>query len=307
MDDIIAVFNNEYEARDFLTYLNSKHKNIEFTIECENDKTLNFLDVTLNTSDGKLSTSIYRKSTFTGLLMNYFSFTPMAYKIGLVRCLIDRIYKINNSWAGFDCDLNKLFSILKRNLYPQNLCNKIAHNYLQQKRNIDNSDKNPDDKPPDKIKHFFKLPYVGEMSNNIKHKLKIICERYCKDIEVNIAFQSYKIGSVFSTKDKLGNMSKPMTVYKFCCARCNSCYIGETTKVASVRANEHLFSDKLSAVHKHLLSNPECKAVSDISCFSAIDHAETQFQLKIKQSFHINWENPVLNKQMKHYNVQLSL
>jgi len=155
VDDIIAVFNNEYEARDFLTYLNSKHKNIEFTIECENDKTLNFLDVTLDTSGGKLSTRIYRKPTFTGLLMNYFSFTPMTYKIGLVRCLIDRIYKINNSWAGYDCDLNKLFSILKRNLYPRNLCNKIAHNYLELKRNIDNSDKNPVDKPPDKIKHFL--------------------------------------------------------------------------------------------------------------------------------------------------------
>ena len=38
VDDIIAVFNNEYEARDFLTYLNSKHKNIEFIIECEMKK-----------------------------------------------------------------------------------------------------------------------------------------------------------------------------------------------------------------------------------------------------------------------------
>ena len=246
--------------------------------------------------------SIYRKSTFTGLLLNYFSFTPKWYKIGLIRCLIDRIYRVNNTRPGFDDDLSKLFSILGRNSYPQQLSNKIASNYLDQKLNPQNSDKKTY-----KIEQFFKLPFLGQVSIQTKNKIKSICEKYCKDVNIKIAFQSFKIGSLFSTKDKLGKMSKPMTVYKFCCARCKSCYIGETIKVASVRAREHLFSDKLSAVYKHLNSNPQCKAVSDISCFSAIDHADTQFKLKIKESFHIQWEKPILNKQIKHYNVKLSL
>ena len=59
-----------------------------------------------------------------------------------------------------------------------------------------------------------------------------------------------KTKNKFSTKDKLGKMSKSMKVYRFCCARCKSCYNGEATKVVTVRAKEHLFTDKLSAANK---------------------------------------------------------
>ena len=106
-----------------------------FTIECEKRQSFKFLDVKLDTSSGKLKTSIYRKSTITGLLLNYFSFTPKWYKIGLIRCLVDRIYRVNNTKPDFDDELSKLFSILGRNSYPQQLSNKIASNYLDQKLN----------------------------------------------------------------------------------------------------------------------------------------------------------------------------
>ena len=116
-----------------------------------------------------------------------------------------------------------------------------------------------------------------------------------------------KIGSLFSSKDTLSRMSKPMTVYKFCCARCKSCYIGETTKVATVRGLEHLHTDKESSVYKHLQAKPECRSACDISCFTAIDHADTSYRLKIKEALHIQWNKPILNKQIKHYTVQLNL
>ena len=50
---------------------------------------LPFLDVLLSkqsVSDrqGSFITSVYRKKTYTGLLTNYFSFTPFKYKLGLI-------------------------------------------------------------------------------------------------------------------------------------------------------------------------------------------------------------------------------
>ena len=38
-------------------------------------------------------TSVFRKKTYTGLLTNYFSFTPFQYKLGLIKTFIDRAYK----------------------------------------------------------------------------------------------------------------------------------------------------------------------------------------------------------------------
>ena len=275
VDDVIAVFNNENEACSFLDYLNNRHANIEFTMECEEHKILNFLDVKLDISNVELKTSIHRKSTFSGLLTNYFSFTPMRYKIGMARCLLDRIYKINSTSLGFNCDVKKLFSILSRNAYPRDLCNKIKQNYLDQKGEISTNEENSEPN-----ESYFKLPFIGQKSVWTQKRVNSLISKFCKDVNVKMVFLPFKVGSLFSTKDKLSKMSKPMTVYKFCCARCNSCYIGETTKVPTVRALEHLETDKLSSVYKHLKANPECKAACDISCFTAIDNAETKFKLK---------------------------
>ena len=59
----------------------------------------------------------------------FISFTSMSYKIGLVKCLIDRAYRINHTWLGFDLDLKKVFNILKKNSYPEYLLGNITRNY----------------------------------------------------------------------------------------------------------------------------------------------------------------------------------
>ena len=68
VDDIFCLFNNEKDADDFLGFLNEQHKNIKFTIEKEMNKRLPFLDVLIS-NNATFSTSIFRKNTFTGLLL----------------------------------------------------------------------------------------------------------------------------------------------------------------------------------------------------------------------------------------------
>ena len=84
-------------------------------------KKLAFLDVFIDVSSNCTKTSIFRKSTFTGLLTNFNSFTSFSYKSGLIKCLIDRAYKINNFWSSFHDDLNKIKDILSKNCYPTHL------------------------------------------------------------------------------------------------------------------------------------------------------------------------------------------
>ena len=59
------------------------------------------------------------KNTFTGLLTNYFSFAPLNYKLGLVRTLLDRVYKINNSWFSFHLDVKKLIFLPRKTVFRQ--------------------------------------------------------------------------------------------------------------------------------------------------------------------------------------------
>ena len=141
----------------------------------------------------------------------------------------------------------------------------------------------------------------------MKAKLKAICNKYCKNIDVRLVFQSPKLSSAFSTKDNLSDMFKSLVVYKFCCASCNACYIGHTTRHFITRINEHLGADKMSHVLKHLNGNPQCKEMCDESCFAIIDSGMTEFETKIKEDMHIEWEKPVLNTQIKHLKMTLSL
>ena len=49
---------------------------------------------------------------------NFFSFTSFSYKVGFIRTLVDRTFKVNNTWAGFLKDVSNLIHILKKNLFP---------------------------------------------------------------------------------------------------------------------------------------------------------------------------------------------
>ena len=76
VDDTFLLFKSSEHAKLFLDYLNSKHPNIEFTSDIEVNNTLSFLDINITRGE-QLSTSIYRKPTYTGLLSKFSAFSPL--------------------------------------------------------------------------------------------------------------------------------------------------------------------------------------------------------------------------------------
>ena len=96
---------------------------------------------------------------------------------------------------------------------------------------------------------------------------------------------------------------KSNVVYKLNCGGCNATYIGETTRHFTTRVTEHLERDKESHIYKHLRTNACCMQASDASCFSILDQARTEFQLKMKEGMYIQWEKPSLNRQVRSYKV----
>lgn len=130
VDDIFAVFDCKDDALNFFEYLNSRHPNITFSLECESNRSLPFLDINISMKNQTLCTCVYRKPTYTGLLMNFFSFVPFCYKSGLVRTLIDRTFKINNTWSSFHSDVVKLRSIFCKNLFPPRFFDRALYNFI---------------------------------------------------------------------------------------------------------------------------------------------------------------------------------
>ena len=110
--------------------MNSKHKNIKFTIETEDSNNFSFLDVKITYKNKRFVTSIFRKATFNGVYTNYDSFILENYKIGLVHTLLFRLFKIYSSMGNFYTELEHLRSIFKCNNYPINITDQCIKKFL---------------------------------------------------------------------------------------------------------------------------------------------------------------------------------
>ena len=302
----MCMFKSVNDVDPFLEYLNTRHNNIKFTVEREVDGKLPYLDVLVDrVKSSKISTSLYRKKTFTGLMMNFTSYCTFSYKIGLIKTLVDRIYKINNSWLTLDHDINELHDILMKNQFPRNLIDKYIKSYL-------NNQLAPKSAPVDESTRvskmrYIKLPYVGSLSGITQLKINRIIKNYCKDVSIKLVFTSFKVSSYFTCKDALPSDIKSGVVYKFTCAGCNTSYIGETSRHISIRIADHLGKDKASHVFKHWQEKSDCKQKCDSSCFSVLDSAPTDYQRKLKEAMFIQWQKPVLNKQVNHLSLSISV
>ena len=70
---------------------------------------------------------------------------------------------------------------------------------------------------------YFELPYIGNISHHIKNKLSKLCKEFCKEnVNINLAFSSFKIKNYFSYKGPIPDDLKSFLVYKFTWASCSS-------------------------------------------------------------------------------------
>ena len=130
VDDCFLLFRSLDHVPLFLNYLNRQHPNISFTSELEKDGKLPFLDVDITRLNGKFSTSVYRKPTFTGLFTNFHSFIPLAYKRYLISCLLYRIYNLCSSYENFHTQLEVIRKLFNLNGFPSHIFDRLVHRFL---------------------------------------------------------------------------------------------------------------------------------------------------------------------------------
>ena len=99
---------------------------------------------------------------------------------------------------------------------------------------------------------------------------------------------------MFGVKDPIPCGLHTCVVYKFLCAGCTACTVGETSRRLSTCTREHLVSDRTSHIFICQHHSPQCRTLCSEECFNILDHASTTFQRKIKEAIHIQWEKPTL-------------
>ena len=156
--------------------------------------------------------------------------------------MIDSSFKICNNWNSFHNDIGNIKSNLIKNAYPPLSIGKVIKKYLDYKFS---SNHNQLKDTPDV--HYFKLPYIANLSHHIKNKFSKLCKEFCEEyFNIKLVFNSFKIKNDFSDKDPIPDDLKSFLVYKFTCASCSSGCDGEICRNFKTRIEEHIKKDNKS-------------------------------------------------------------
>ena len=102
VDDMFSLVRSADHLEAFASYLNSKHKNIEFKYEKKSNNSLSFLDILISRSDNGFKIFVYLRPTFSGLYSKFNSFIYDQYKIGLIFTLLFiRSFSIVSDFSRF--------------------------------------------------------------------------------------------------------------------------------------------------------------------------------------------------------------
>jgi len=221
------------QLNGLLAKFNSFHHRIEFTMEMERKgDRLNFLDLTIIKQGNTLVFDWFRKPTFSGRFLNFYSHHPFTHKRGTMYSLIDRVFRLSHP-EFHEKNFDLIIKILLDNGYPLDLIfssiRRRLHTLIYSNKKITSNEKEDNSRLP-----YFTIPYVFCIAK------KFI--QFFKNITFSkLAFTCFNKLSKFIKvhKDVLPVLSRSNVVYKINCSVCDASYVGQTKRTLNTRVNEH--------------------------------------------------------------------
>ena len=128
IDDVFSIFDKSQDYVPFLNFINSLHRNLEFTVEVATNS-LPFLDVNVVLGSQGVELTVYRKPTNTDVVLNFRAVAPPLWKAGLILCMLHRARKVCSSMLSFDREVDTLRSIFGKNGYPADFFNRVVQKF----------------------------------------------------------------------------------------------------------------------------------------------------------------------------------
>jgi hypothetical protein len=300
VDDIFAVFPDSSTHHSFLEHLNNLHTNLAFTVEVANGP-FPFFDIEIDINGDGVDTWVFRKKTHTGVMLNFNAIVPNVWKVGLIRCLLNRAKQICSSDALFSKEVCKLKKMFLDNGYPKIYFERAYEKFLSPSR-VEVLGESENEETLGR-RYTFGIPYVGTASREYKKKITGLIKEHL-DVDISAYFTSCKVGSFFSLKSKTPFALKACVVYKFQCLNdADNTYIGESKRHIVTRANDHLNpKGKITEIKSHIFACDTCKTSRKsgqltVENFSILKQCKNEYKTRIAEALLIKKLRPRLNKQ----------
>jgi hypothetical protein len=237
VDDTFVIWSHGRETLpQFLDFLNSQHRNIQFTMEIEQNNQLPFLDVLVKKNeDGTLGHRVYRKPTHTDRYLHATSHHHPTQKNSVISSLIYRALTISEP-TSLNEELEHLNQVLTKNGYKSKDIHRTTERLKNKISNSTNMNTSSEKEEEKEVKKWTILPYLQGTTERIsrilgKHNIKVIFKPQNKIAQL-----------LPNPKDSRPHLETP-GVYRIPCS-CGKVYIGETGRKISTRIKEHQRSAK---------------------------------------------------------------
>ena len=114
----------------FVDYMNKQHKCLKFTSEAEYDNSFSFLDIKITHHNKQLKTSVYRKTTFSGVFTHCESYVDQRDKKSLTDTLLFCCFSICSDNTSFHLEVENLREISKKNSYSSGIIEQPIRSFL---------------------------------------------------------------------------------------------------------------------------------------------------------------------------------
>ena len=308
VDDTFCLFNSMEDAELFLQFINNIDPSIKFTLEGEVDGKLEFLDTVIynnhvdengNTLNSKPIFDTRERATNKGLYFHFDSCTPLVYKIGLIKSLLNTAIQVCSTWTLFDLEVNRLSKVFQRNGFPLYIIQRCVKTAIDKFVSKDTTAQgNNDSSLPNKY-YNLSLPYLGECSIQLQKQIyKLVALAY-PNYKLRIIFKKqFCIKDMFCYKDVLPVSCESWCVYSAQCDSCSAVYIGKTMNLLHQRffksPEGHLYkNNRKSVLLDHMCSNKGHKFIfDDVKVLARSPNCD--MTLKVKESLLIENRKPSL-------------
>ena len=258
VDDLFIQTENINELLK-IKHLFEQNSVLKFTHELSSNNKLLFLDTLIDISNNTFHTSVYHEPTDGGQCLNAESECTDKYKISVIQNLLNRAYKISQTWQDFHTEIQHIKQTLVNNNYSNNLVDQHINTFIHNKF----SDKQSPTIKSNVIPIFYKSQYHSNYKIEeriIKNIVKTNVKPTQTDSKVNIIFY-YKNPKTCNLVIK-NNLSPPVpqhlktnVVYSFKCPFAHSNvydyeYIGMTSVKLQNRLQNHTYS---GSIKDHIL------------------------------------------------------
>jgi hypothetical protein len=226
--------------------VNGIDKQLEFKISMEENKTIGFLDLSINRNANNVNLSIYRKPTYMDITIHFTSNHPYDHKLAVFTYYeyINRMITMPITEQAARQEWNKIITMARNNGYPEQIV------YSLRNKLITNMNRRTKTQPTQQhTNKWTTFTYYGPSVRKITNLFK----------RTNIQIVFRPTNTIFQQLSQKPNNTNPSGIYQLKCNTCNNTYVGQSGRPIAVRYKEHFryikHNNPTSAYAMHILNN----------------------------------------------------